>query len=170
MRLSLFISTVLLALSATADEGFMQVISVKGQGYYPDRMTAQGVCAANGYAGAVGFTQWRQAGDKIQGLRSYDGSAYFQSATWRGGMALDTVNCSQNPRPSNVSVKGQGYYPDRLTAHGVCIANGFYQAVGFTQWRQAGDKIEGLRSFDGSAFFQSHIWRGGMALDIVNCN
>ncbi len=169
MRLSLFISTILLAMSASATENFNQVINVQGQGYFPDRLTALGICVANSYPSVAGFTQWRQAGDKIQGLRSFDGSAFFQSHIWRGGMALATVTCVQNPSPTTLSVKGQGYYPDRLTAHGLCVANGFFQAVGYTQWRQAGDKIEGLRSFDGSAFFQSHVWRGGMALDTVSC-
>lgn len=75
-----------------------------------------------------------------------------------------------NPGPAvTVSVKGQGYFPDQLTANGVCLSKGFRQAVGSTQWKQAGAKIEGLRSFDGSAFFQSHIWYSGMALDNVLC-
>ncbi len=74
------------------------------------------------------------------------------------------------PGPSvAVSVKGQGYFPDLLTAQGVCVSQGYSRAVGYTQWQQAGNKIQGLRSYNGSAFFQSHIWYGGMALDIVNC-
>ena len=176
MKLIMISSIICFALSAQAQyrhprNRHIETISVRGQGYFPDALTATGICLANGGRQAIGFTQWRQAGDKIEGMRSYDGSAFFSTTVWRGGMAIDTVNClmSYYPRPAGISVRGQGYFPDELTAQGVCVANGYYRTVGFTQWKQAGDKIEGMRSFDGSAFFSTTVWRGGMALDVVNC-
>ncbi|MDZ4660661.1 MAG: hypothetical protein SGJ18_03485 [Pseudomonadota bacterium] len=75
-----------------------------------------------------------------------------------------------HPGPSRiVNVKGQGYYPDQLTAQGICLANNLYRAVGFTTWRQAGAALEGKRSFDGSAFFHVDKWYTGIAIDTVNC-
>jgi hypothetical protein len=156
------------ALAAMADEGFVQQISVRGQGYYPDRITADAVCFMNGIPASNGFTQWRQAGNKIEGLRSYDGRN-FSRDKWGGGMALDTVSCSQRRQPTQVSVRGQSYYPDRYTAQAICSFNGYYQEAGYTQWKQAGDKIEGQRSYDGRPYFQTEIWYGGYALDTVIC-
>ncbi len=148
------------------------VVSVRGQGYFPDHATANGVCISKGYGDAVGYTQWRQAGDQIQGMRSYDGSAFFQSHVWRGGMALDEVSCryrgGQGPS-AQISVRGQGYYPDDLTAQAICVFNRYRGTTGFTQWQQAGDQIEGQRSYDGRPYFSRAVWRGGMAIDVVNC-
>lgn len=74
------------------------------------------------------------------------------------------------PMPAyEVDVRNQGYYPDQLTAQGVCVANGGSIAVGFTQHKQAGNIIEGKRSFDGSAFFRPHVFGGGYSLDRVSC-
>lgn len=145
-----------------------QTINVQGSGYYPDRNTADGVCAFRNLGHAVGYTQWRQAGDVIEGLRSYDGRPYFQREVWRGGMALATVTCSYGG-PISISVRNQGYFPDFLTARAVCVQRGMVETVGYTQYRQAGDVIEGLRSYDGRPFFQRAVWRGGMSLDVVNC-
>lgn len=145
-------------------------ISVKGQGYYPDRYTADAICRYNNHYEAVGFTQWRQAGNKIQGLRSYDGRPFFQTEIWYGGMAIDMVSCLSSAQPTNINVRGQGYYPDEMTATAVCRLNGLWRTTGYTQWKQAGNKIQGQRSYDGRPFFQSEIWYGGMALDMVQCN
>ncbi|OQW48583.1 MAG: hypothetical protein A4S09_04075 [Proteobacteria bacterium SG_bin7] len=71
--------------------------------------------------------------------------------------------------PFLVDVKNQGYYPDQLTAQGLCIANGGSIVVGFTQHKQAGNIIEGKRSPDGFAFFKPHIWGGGYSIDKVTC-
>ncbi len=146
-------------------------VNVRGQGYFPDQLTADAVCRLHGHSQSAGFTQWKQAGNRIQGQRSYDGRPYFQSEVWNGGMALDSVNCWLGGRrqPTMISVRGQGYYPDEPTANAICLFNGFRRTVGFTQWKQAGDRIEGLRSYDGRPYFQTAIWGGGMALDSVNC-
>lgn len=69
-------------------------ITVRGlDTYYPDSLTAQGLCVSKGYSRAVGMTDWKQAGNQIAGKRSYDGSAFFSSHTWLGGRAIDTVQC-----------------------------------------------------------------------------
>ncbi len=74
------------------------------------------------------------------------------------------------PRPAFVvDVINQGYFPDQLTAQGVCIINRGSLAVGFTQHKQAGNVIEGKRSPDGSGFFRPHVWGGGYSLDKVTC-
>ncbi|OQW53435.1 MAG: hypothetical protein A4S09_07485 [Proteobacteria bacterium SG_bin7] len=151
-----------------ADVFANQTINVQGAGYYPDHYTADAVCAFRNLGRANGYTLWRQAGDVIEGLRSFDGRPYFQREVWRGGMALATVNCSYGG-PISISVRNQGYYPDFLTARAVCVFKGMSDAVGFTQFRQAGDVIEGMRSFDGRPYFQREVWRGGMSLDAVNC-
>ncbi|MDZ4660436.1 MAG: hypothetical protein SGJ18_02335 [Pseudomonadota bacterium] len=174
MKIFLISSILSFSLGALADfsdfDRYTQNINVRGQGYYPDQLTADAVCRLNGLEFSAGYTQWRQAGDRIQGLRSYDGRPYFQSATWGGGMALEVVSCMDGRRqPTSINVRGQGYYPDQLTAHAICLFNGYYRTAGYTQWRQAGDRIQGLRSYDGRPYFQSAIWGGGMALDVVNC-
>ena len=148
------------------------VVNVRGAGYYPDHSTANGVCFLRGYGETMGFTQWRQAGDKIQGMRSYDGSAFFQTHVWGGGMALDQVRCRIRGglgHQARVNLHGQSYYPDELTAQAICVFNGYWGTTGFTQWQQAGDIIEGQRSYNGRPYFSRHVWRGGMAIDVVNC-
>lgn len=70
-----------------------RVISVKGHGYYPSELTAHAICILNGYSGAMGFTQWRQAGNIIQGQYSRDGRPYFETLVWSGGMAINEVTC-----------------------------------------------------------------------------
>ncbi len=152
----------------TANVFANQTINVQGAGYFPDRLTADAVCTFKGMGYSVGYTLWRQAGDVIEGLRSYDGRPYFSREVWRGGMALATVNCSGGG-PISISVRNQGYFPDFLTARAVCAFRGMSDAVGFSQYRQAGDVIEGLRSFDGRPYFSREVWRGGMSLDVVNC-
>lgn len=144
-------------------------VNVKGHGYYPNELTAHAICLLKGHSDSVGFTQWRQAGDVIQGQISRDGRPYFESIVWRGGMAIDTVTCRPVQQPVNISVRGAGYYPNELTAHAICLLKGYSQSLGFTQWRQAGDVIQGQYSRDGRPYFETLVWRGGMAIDTVTC-
>ncbi|OQW48212.1 MAG: hypothetical protein A4S09_13970 [Proteobacteria bacterium SG_bin7] len=142
-------------------------VNING-GYYPDENTAHALCRMKGYDSSVGFTQFRQAGNWIRGQISYDGRPFFDTYDWSGGMAIAVVSCLPIRQPVNVNARG-GYYPDQDTADAVCRLKGYNQAVGFTQWQQAGNRIRGQRSFDGRPFFSTYDWSGGMALDVVSC-
>ena len=154
-----------------------EYISVQGQSFFPDQRTAQAICRYNRAGDVVEYTQSRQAGDRIDGKRSFDGRPNFQRYTWGGGMSLDLVTCSGDSygggyppyQPAQISVSRQLFYPDQTTAQAICDLNGYQQQVGFTTERVAGDRIDGKRSFDGRPNFQPYTWGGGNDLESVFC-
>jgi hypothetical protein len=155
-----------------------EYISVRAQSYFPDMMTAQAICRLNRVGDAVTFTQYKQAGDRIDGKRSFDGRPNFLPETWGGGMSLDVITCSGGyggggpgggGQSVTISVSRQLFYPDQMTAQAICTLNGYYRAVGFTSEKVAGDKIDGKRSFDGRPNFLPATWHGGNDIENVFC-
>lgn len=150
---------------------YIVAVSVRGQSYYPDNLTAEAVCRLNGKGPLAGLTQIKQAGDRIDGQRSIDGRPQFSPVAWRGGMALDVVTCYDNHmrRDPIVIAAGGLFHPDQMTAQAICVSRGFYRENGFSQSKVAGNRIDGQRSYDGRPYFMPATWYGGMAISTVSC-
>lgn len=143
-------------------------VDVRGQSYFPDEYTARAICLLNNHVDVYTFTQFKQAGNIIEGRQSPDGRPFFQVSRWGGGYALDTVVCFSRPTPITFSVRGQSYSPDQMTALALCARQGKSQLVTFDQFKQAGNAIEGQKSYDGRTFSVVKFY-GGYSIDTVTC-